>query len=70
MGKRFNLKYIPSPDPNFPDIVADGSSWVKKETLRPWVVSPTIPAESVPGARKTAGQKVTHLNMTLGQVAN
>ena len=69
MGKRFNLKYIPSLDPNFADFLADGSSWVKKRNATPLGRFSNDP-ESVTRARRTAGQKVTHLKMTLGQVAN
>ena len=62
MGKRFNLKYIPSLDPNFADFLADGND----TPLCRFFNDP----ESVAGARRTAAQQVTHLKMTLGQVAN
>ena len=43
----------------------------KKQTLRLYVVSPTTDPEFVSAARRrTAAQKVTQLEMMLGQIAN
>lgn len=65
-----NLKYILSLDPNFADFLTDGSSWGKKTNATPLRGFSNDP-ESVPTARRrTAAQKVTHLEMMLGQIAN
>ena len=65
-----NLKYILSLDPNFADFLTDGSSWGKKTNATPLRGFSNDP-ESVPAARRrTAAQKVTHLEMMLGQIAN
>ena len=65
-----NLKYIMSLDPNFADFLTDGSSWGKKTNATPLRGFSNDP-ESVPAARgRTAAQKVTHLQMMLGQIAN
>ena len=61
---------ILSLDPNFADFLTDGSSWGKKTNatvLRGFSNNP----ECVPAARRrTAAQKVTHLEMMLGQIEN
>ena len=65
-----NLKYILSLDPNFADFLTDGSSWGKKTNATP-LRGFSNDSESVPAARRrTAAQKVTHLEMMLGQIAN
>ena len=65
-----NLKYILSLDPNFADFLTDGSSWGKKTNASPLRGFSNDP-ESVPAARRrTAAQKVRHLEMMLGQIAN
>ena len=65
-----NLKYILSLDPNFAEFLTDGSSWGKKTNATPLRGFSNDP-ESVPAARRrTAAQKVTHLEMMLGQIAN
>ena len=65
-----NLKYILSLDPNFADFLTDGSSWGKKTNASPLRGFSNDP-ESVPATRRrTAAQKVTHLEMMLGQIAN
>ena len=65
-----NLKYILSLDPNFADCLTDGSAWGNKTNASPLRGFSNNP-ESVPAARRrTATQKVTHLEMMLGQIAN
>jgi len=65
-----NVKYILSLDPNLADFLTDGSSWGKKTNATPLLGFSNDP-ESVPTARRrTASQKVTHLEMMLGQIAN
>ena len=65
-----NLKYILSLDSNFAGFLTDGSSWGKKTNASP-LRGFSNDNESVPAPRRrTAAQKVTHLEMMLGQIAN
>ena len=65
-----NLKYILSLDSNFADFLTDGTSWGKKTNASP-LRGFSNDNESVPAPRRrTAAQKVTHLEMMLGQIAN
>ena len=65
-----NLKYILSFDPNFADFLTDRSLWGKKTNATPLRDCPND-RESVPAARRrTAAQKVTHLETMLGQITN
>lgn len=64
-----NLQYILSLDSNFAPFLVDGFTWLKKSgnPLR----GLTDDGEGVPEAkRRTAEQKVTHLDLMLGQIAN
>jgi len=65
-----NLKYILLLDPNFADFLTDGTSWGKKTNASP-LRGFSNDNESVPAPRRRrATQKVTHLEMMLGQIAN
>ena len=65
-----SLKYILSLNPNFADFLTDGSLWGKKKNATP-LRGFSNNRESVPAARRrTAAQKVTHLEMMLGQIVN
>ena len=65
-----NLKYILSLDSNFAGFLTDGTSWGKKTNASP-LRGFSNDNDSVPAPRRrTAAQKVTHLEMMLGQIAN
>ena len=67
---RQNLQYVLSLDPNFAPFLVSGMTWQKKgrtNTTRGLANDPdTISAPQ----RRTAQQKVTHLELMLGQIAN
>ena len=67
---RQNLKYILSLDQNFAPFLVDGVKWKKKSSTSPLRGfendGETVPEEK----RRTAEQKVTHLELMLGQIAN
>ena len=65
-----NLKYVLSLDPSFAPFLVSGFTWEKKTRAAPnrgLTDDPNTVAEAV---RKTAAQKVTHLELMLGQIAN
>ncbi|MCG7875882.1 MAG: RNase H-like domain-containing protein [Candidatus Thiodiazotropha endolucinida] len=65
-----NLKYTLSLDPNFASFLIDGSTWLKKSAANP-LRGFTDDADTVPEAsRRTAAQKLTQLELMLGQIAN
>ena len=65
-----NLRYILSLDPNFVTFLTDGATWQKKTNASP-LRGFTDDSEEVPTIqRRAAAQRVTHLEMMLGQVAN
>lgn len=65
-----NLKYILSLDPNFASFLTDEATWLKKTNASP-LRGFTDDDDEVPAIRRrTAAQKVTHLEMMLGQIAN
>ena len=67
---RQNLQYTLSLDRNFASFLSDGVTWLKKTPATP-LCGLQDDAESVPTAsRRTAQQKCTHLELTLGQIAN
>ena len=67
---RQNLQYTLSLDPNFASFLLDGSTWLKKSAANP-LRGFTDDAETVPEAsRRTAAQKLTQLELMLGQIAN
>lgn len=67
---RQNLIYTLSLDPNFTPFLRDGATWTKKsrnDPLRGFVND----GEDVPEARRmTSAEKVTKLELMLGQIAN
>ena len=67
---RQNLKYTLSLDPNFAIFLVDGTTWTKKVPANP-TRGLTDDGEEVPAAsRRNAAQKVAHLELMLGQIAN
>ena len=65
-----NLQYVLSLDPNFAPFLITGASWKKKgrgNYTRGLVDDPPDVAQT---QRRTAVQKVTHLELMLGQIAN
>ena len=65
-----NLQYVLSLDPNFADFLLDDSTWEKKTRTNP-LRGFENDTDAVPAARRrTAQQKVTHLELMLGQIAN
>ena len=67
---RHNLQYTLALDPNFAPYLIDGVTWSKKTTAAP-LRSFEDDTEAVPEAqRRTAAQKVTQLELLLGQIAN
>ena len=64
-----NLQYTLSIDPNFAPYIIDGVTWLKKTTTAP-LHGFEDDADPIPGAqRRTAAQKVTQLELLLGQIA-
>ena len=64
------LKYILFLDPNFADFLTDGSSWGKKTNAMPLRGFSNDPESVLAARRRTAAQKVTYLEVMLGQMAN
>lgn len=67
---RQNLQYTLSLDPNFAPFLVEGFTWQKKRVDNP-ERGLTDDGDNVPEAnRRTSAQKVTHLELMLGQIAN
>ena len=67
---RQNLKYVLSLDANFATFLQGDTEWEKKTRAAPLRVF-ADDGEEVPAAqRRTAAQKVIHLELMLGQIAN
>ena len=67
---RQNLLYILSLDPNFAHFLLEETTWQRKTSNQP-TRGFADDGEDVPQAnRRTAAQKVTHLELMLGQIAN
>ncbi len=67
---RQNLLYILSLDPNFAHFLLEETTWRRKTSTNP-TRGFEDDGETVPEARRrTAAQKVTHLELMLGQIAN
>ena len=64
------LKYILFLDPNFADFLTDGLSWGKKTNAMPLHGFSNDPESVLAARRRTAAQKVTYLEVMLGQMAN
>ena len=70
---RQNLKYVLSLDRNFAAFIEDGAEWEKKSRndRHRGLVDDDEENEDIPAAqRRTAAQKVIHLELMLGQIAN
>ena len=65
---RQNLQYTLSLDQNFSIFLVDVSSWLKENATNP-TRGLTSDAQGVPN-RRTSEQKVSHLELMLGQIAN
>ena len=69
-ARRQNLLYILSMDPNFAHFLLEETTWQRKTSNQP-TRGFADDGEDVPQAnRRTAAQKVTHLELMLGQIAN
>ena len=67
---RQNLQYTLSLDANFASFLVNGFTWLKKTPATP-LRGLTNDGEPVPEAkRRTAAQKVMHLELMFGQIAN
>ena len=65
-----NLSYVLSLDPNFASFLVPGTTWLKKSKNNP-NRDLTNDAAPIPESQRcTAAQKVTHLELMLGQIAN
>lgn len=67
---RQNLQYTLSLDPNFAAFLLDGSTWLKKSAANPLCGFTDDEADAPEASRRTAAQKLTHLELMLGQIAN
>ena len=67
---RQNLKYVLSLDPNFATFAQDGAEWEKKTRANPARGLVDDAPEVDERQRRTAAQKVIHLELMLGQIAN
>ena len=70
---RHNLQYCLSLDSNFAPFLASDFTWLKKSPTSPLrgLVDDDDDNENIPAARRrTAQQKLTHLELMLGQIAN
>lgn len=65
-----NLKYILSLDLNFASFLTDDATWLKKTNAAPLRGFTDDDADIPAIRRRTAAQKVSHLEMMLGQIAN
>lgn len=67
---RQNLQYTLSLDPNFATFLVEDATWLRKTTTAP-LRGFEDDGEDIPAAsRRTAAQKVTQLELMLGQIAN
>ena len=67
---RQNLQYTLSLDPNFATFLLDNTTWLRK-TPTSQLRGLENDGEDIPEAnRRTAAQKLTHLELMLGQIAN
>lgn len=67
---RQNLEYTLSLDANFAPFLVAGFTWLKKTALQPLRGLTDDPQETPEANRRTAQQKVTQLDLMLGQIAN
>ena len=67
---RQNITYVLSLDPNFADFLLDGVTWEKKTSNNPRRGLVDDGEDIAAARRKTAGQKVSQLELMLGQIAN
>ena len=65
-----NLKYVSSLDPSFAPFLVGGFTWEKKTRTAPYEGFTDDPQTVDEAVRKTAAQKVTHLELMLGHIAN
>ena len=67
---RQNLQYVLALDPNFATLLQEQTSWKKKSRNDPYRGFEDDGDDVPEGKRKTAAQKVTILELMLGQIAN
>ena len=65
-----NLSYVLSLDPNFASFLVPGTTWLKKSKNNPNRGFANDAAPISESQRHTAAQKVTHLGLMLGRIAN
>ena len=65
-----NLQYTLSLDPNFAHYLVEGTTWLKKTRVAPLRGFLNDGEDVLEARRKTAEQKVTILELMLGQIAN
>ena len=65
-----NLSYVLSLHPNFASFLVPGTTWLKKSKNNPNRGFTNDAAPIPESQRRTAAQKVTHLELMLGQIAN
>ena len=65
-----NLQYTLSLDPNFAHLLVEGTVWEKKTRISPLRGFVDDDTSTPEGSRRSAQQKVTQLDLMLGQIAN
>jgi hypothetical protein len=65
-----NLKYVLSLDRNFAEFIQEGTEWEKKTRNEPLRGFEDDGEDVEQAQRRTAAQKVIHLELMLGQIAN
>ena len=67
---RQNLQYILSLDPNFASFLLEDTTWLRKSSSSPLRGLENDGEDVLEANRRTAAQKVTRLELMLGQIAN
>ena len=67
---RQNLKYVLSLDANFATFIQEDAEWLKKTRAAPQRGFEDDGNDVAAAQRRTAAQKVIHLELMLGQIAN
>ena len=67
---RQNLQYILSLDPNFAAFLLEDTTWLRKTSSSPLQGFKNDGEDVLAANRRTAAQKVSHLELMLGQIAN
>ena len=67
---RQNLQYVLSLDPNFAVFLVEETTWLRKTPTSPLRGFENDGEDVLAVNRRTAAQKLTHLELMLGQIAN